>query len=570
MAYEFKVNKLSFTTDDVCFEPPALTLFIGPNNAGKSTALKEIRAAILNENDYYCIGINEDKRGTGRVFSEIGLPRPLSLEELDASTGIKDKICKDQHGNWKNIDCCGSSLRYTFLNGALQPSQLSKVTYGGTPNWKDMVESWISERALGPGTWDRASFFSFIGPSLVNYLGTEDRLLLSLGEHYYGRLDSEANYLSSTVMNEALYEQLSEETLRQFGKRVYPDIHSSGGALLLRTCVSRDYDFATDGYLRDEGDGFRSFVITFLTVFGSDRPVLLLDEPEAFLHPPQARRLGEIIGKRAKEGNSQLFIATHSRDILEGIISSRCEAPCIVRLSRVNNKQCHSFVDAASIGSVLTTSLRFTNILNALFASNVLLVEGPDDVVFFDALGLSLGYSDRPLGVAALGKTNFKNAVEFLSSAKIPFIFEADFDVIKNKDHYASALDQLVANEEERRGVHQCFKGIVASISQAVGKESNKSFKPYSSQPFLYAGEHLDRFNDLQCRLLEEGYWVLSTGELESTMPGINDYSSNKSSWLARALEIFVDPSRVDEVERLKVASDYKKAISFLNEMKLI
>lgn len=484
MAYEFKVNKLSFTTDDVCFEPPALTLFIGPNNAGKSTALKEIRAAILNENDYYCIGINEDKRGAGRVFSEIGLPRPLSLEELDASIGIKDKICRDQHGNWKNIDCCGSSLRYTFLNGALQPSQLSKVTYGGTPNWKDMVESWISERALGPGTWDRASFFSFIGPSLVNYLGTEDRLLLSLGEHYYGRLDSETNYLSSTVMNEALYEQLSEETLRQFGKRVYPDIHSSGGALLLRTCVSRDYDFATDGYLRDEGDGFRSFVITFLTVFGSDRPVLLLDEPEAFLHPPQARRLGEIIGKRAKEGNSQLFIATHSRDILEGIISSRCEAPCIVWLSRVNNKQCHSFVDAASIGSVLTTSLRFTNILNALFASNVLLVEGPDDVVFFDALGLSLGYGDRPLGVAALGKTNFKNAVEFLSSAKSPLFSKRILMWLKTKIIMLRLLISLLRTRKSAVGFISVSKGLWLRFRRRLERSRINYLSPIPVSPF--------------------------------------------------------------------------------------
>jgi AAA15 family ATPase/GTPase len=53
--------------------------------------------------------------------------------------------------------------------------------------------------------------------------------------------------------------------------------------------------------LDDEGDGIRSFCATVLSLLVNARPVLLLDEPEAFLHPPQAVHLGETIANLASE-----------------------------------------------------------------------------------------------------------------------------------------------------------------------------------------------------------------------------------------------------------------------------
>lgn len=56
MPYEFKINALKFRAadgEDVSIVPKKIVVFVGPNNAGKSTALKEIRRAVLNEDDYY-------------------------------------------------------------------------------------------------------------------------------------------------------------------------------------------------------------------------------------------------------------------------------------------------------------------------------------------------------------------------------------------------------------------------------------------------------------------------------------------------------------------------------------
>src|SRR3954452_10968168 len=47
-----------------------------------------------------------------------------------------------------------------------------------------------------------------------------------------------------------------------------------------------------DGHLEKEGDGMRSFVGILLHVLLSNDMISLVDAPEAFLHPPQARLIG--------------------------------------------------------------------------------------------------------------------------------------------------------------------------------------------------------------------------------------------------------------------------------------
>ena len=59
--------------------------------------------------------------------------------------------------------------------------------------------------------------------------------------------------------------------------------------------------------LSQQGDGMRSFASVVLHLLAPASPsILLLDEPEAFLHPPQARLLGEIIATE-KSPRAQLF-----------------------------------------------------------------------------------------------------------------------------------------------------------------------------------------------------------------------------------------------------------------------
>ena len=78
----------------------------------------------------------------------------------------------------------------------------------------------------------------------------------------------------------------------------------------------------------------RSFASVVLHVLAPISPsVLLLDEPEAFLHPPQARLLGEMIALE-RSSRAQLFLATHSPDVLHGLISVAPENLRVLRIQR--------------------------------------------------------------------------------------------------------------------------------------------------------------------------------------------------------------------------------------------
>jgi hypothetical protein len=79
-----------------------------------------------------------------------------------------------------------------------------------------------------------------------------------------------------------------------------------------------------------QGDGMRSFVGVLLNAFISSHSILLIDEPEAFLHPPQARLMGKMIALDLPS-ERQLFLATHSENFLKGLLDASKDNLKIIR-----------------------------------------------------------------------------------------------------------------------------------------------------------------------------------------------------------------------------------------------
>ncbi len=94
-----------------------------------------------------------------------------------------------------------------------------------------------------------------------------------------------------------------------------------------------------DALLRDapelsvQGDGYKSFAGVVLAMLTFPNRLLLLDEPEAFLHPAQARVLGRWLAAHAKTRTAQMIVASHSADFLWGIVSANAGAT-VIRLNR--------------------------------------------------------------------------------------------------------------------------------------------------------------------------------------------------------------------------------------------
>jgi hypothetical protein len=87
--------------------------------------------------------------------------------------------------------------------------------------------------------------------------------------------------------------------------------------------VSQSYltDLEKLDLLHMQGDGMRSFVGVLLNAFISSHSILLIDEPEAFLHPPQARLMGKMIA-RDLPSKRQLILATHSENLIKGLLDT--------------------------------------------------------------------------------------------------------------------------------------------------------------------------------------------------------------------------------------------------------
>src|SRR5690242_1223696 len=94
-----------------------------------------------------------------------------------------------------------------------------------------------------------------------------------------------------------------------------------------------------------------------------------------FLHPPQARLLGTLLGKEIAS-ERQLFVATHSADLLRGLLESECLGLRIIRLRRVGpvNRACElTAADAAEVWR--DPVLRYSNILDGEFHEKVVVCE---------------------------------------------------------------------------------------------------------------------------------------------------------------------------------------------------
>src|SRR5690606_13190764 len=114
-------------------------------------------------------------------------------------------------------------------------------------------------------------------------------------------------------------------------------------------------------------DGVKAFTGMIATVVGQEHRVLLIDEPEAFLHPPLAKRLGQELAVLANERQACIFAATHSADFLFGCVSSSPHVN-IVRLTYKKGKASARLLGHDRLIDIMKSPLmRSTGVLSAFF-----------------------------------------------------------------------------------------------------------------------------------------------------------------------------------------------------------
>jgi predicted ATPase len=125
--------------------------------------------------------------------------------------------------------------------------------------------------------------------------------------------------------------------------------------------------------VQHQGDGIRSFIGIMLTLVAASYPIVLIDEPEAFLHPPQARLLGRKLAAEARD-RAQVIIATHSIDVLLGLLDADDASVTIARLTRQGDVNPVAVLSPDQLRELWRDPLlRYSNVLDGLFHRGVVL-----------------------------------------------------------------------------------------------------------------------------------------------------------------------------------------------------
>ncbi|MFF2123431.1 ATP-dependent endonuclease [Kitasatospora sp. NPDC058184] len=420
MAFSFRVDKMNLTDGTVVSAPAnGMTVFIGPNNSGKSRLLGEIAGHLASY---------PGPAATSQWLSQMEIEAEGTAEDFLQylhSVGMVPRVRP------------GSEPAYP-----LQSRHVTPMTEMGTP--EHMLTACWNSRTYGQ-----------IASQLLSTQWTGDRLQDQTSSSQLNRLNPPSHptqYLRTAPSALAEFSRLIESA---FGTPISMNRLDEQG---LRLTIGdpelpADADPASYEYwdtyralpgVADQGDGFRSFINLLLHTLVRPTPVIVIDEPEAFLHPPQARLLGRILAERTPSP-CQVFVATHSADFLSGVLEATTKPVALVRLTRTPAGPRANQLDPEDVASILRTPmLRYSNIIAGLFHDGVVLGESAGDCQFYaatiDALKSDDHPSDNLVFLHTSGKHLLADTAARLRQCGIPVAVIADLDLLNNKETLKTAL----------------------------------------------------------------------------------------------------------------------------------
>lgn len=324
--------------------------------------------------------------------------------------------------------------------------------------------------------------------------------------------------------------------------------------------------------LSEQGDGVRSAVAILSSLITGDNSLYLIDEPETFLHPPQARQLGKDIVELSE--GKQCFISTHNIDFIRGVLETDSKRVKIIKINRNGCDNTYNLLDNKSICKIANDkTLKFSNILNGLFYKQVVLCEDESDCRFYSNIleSVSLGLYQNTLFCAVGGKDQFKKVIPLLIALKIDYYIIADLDLINNRDKLKQLLnsikdnnydqietshtiflrlfeentnDQIKSQSEIQKKIQEIFKN--AQHDKYMSDETANSIKKILKNINTYAllkdagkgsvpsGQCRREYDSIQKYLRNNHIFLAEDGEIERLIPTVDGHGIN---WVERVFE---------------------------------
>jgi hypothetical protein len=419
-----------------------LTLVVGPNSSGKSQFLRDLYQRLCGEERALV------------VASDVQLNKPSdykSFINMLESEGLFETFV-DQNNR--------SVLRpRTTYAGTGQPVQALQTNEAeGLYNSYDPV-AWTRQRGLQP-------FLNQFGRSLIAALFLDRRLaILNTTGLINFQNDPPTHDFHVLHTNDSARQELTREISESFGKAVWTDM-TSGNTLCLRVCDG-ELPSAEDRHshkrmskhrtIETEGDGLKSYITICVALLLGRRPVCIIDEPEMCLHPPQAYNLGRFIGNHGSSADTATFVATHSSQILRGVVQSSKTVE-IIRLTRNQGSFVAHRLAADELASALKKpTLRAESVLDGIFSESVVVVEADGDRLVYHTTWETLSKElMMDVHFAAVGGTGgIADICKLYRTFDIPVAVIADLDLVVDLDKLRRILRALIDEDQADALVEQ-------------------------------------------------------------------------------------------------------------------
>jgi hypothetical protein len=275
--------------------------------------------------------------------------------------------------------------------------------------------------------------------------------------------------------------------------------------------------------LNERSDGINAYIGLLAAILTSPARLVFIDEPETFLHPALARILGRQLAELARERDLQVFIATHSPDLLAGCVAGDPEAR-IVRLTYKGERGRAWLIDPQTLRRFATDPrLRTASALEGLFAEAVIITEGFADRAFYQEIYERLCQAPPPLGLPRRAEgwcfVNLENwqtetlLLEPLRRLGIPAVAVVDRDV-------------LFAQEANARRLL-----IAAGVPEAQADEWRTKLSALKRAKQQDSPE----VEEIRRAMAKYGHFVVPVGELEDWLE--TEIPKKKTDWLGRAFD---------------------------------
>ena len=541
--YKFKIKQINVNSVSGIQEivPKRINIIVGPNNSGKSRLLKELRD--------YLAGDHRDLR----ILSKVDFPYPDNFEKIDAAYNIGSKMVQDQYGNWMLKVYTNRPDQTLDITASLESYFTRNINaFGG--NWKELFTNVVNRK-------NNAEFLNWFGSLFYQYIGTEERLTICKKQRNYGIDSSSANYLTSFKYNDELLRSLANKVKQLFKKDIYLDTHTLGDRLLFRVGenfegirnkpISNETEARNlfeEDMLDNQGDGLKSFVSTFLSLNYGNSDILLIDEPEAFLHPPLARQLGEMIGESQNE-NKTIFIATHSVEILKGVLS-KCQDVNVIRITQPEpQKNEVMLLNQDVLKAILQNPLlRVSRVLEGIFCDRVIITEAEADELVYQEL-IEKIFSESGLFFAhGQNKQTLATIAKLYQRIGVKYEIITDFDVLRQPSELHSFLALMPIQEKERQQIQNYAVQLRDMVNNSINTDGLDAEAIKATQKAkrddVYHKSGVAFFDETTRNLIIKTLdrmscfhlHILQTGELETILQDYGVVHQEKNKWVVSAI----------------------------------